>query len=54
MAKPAARENPATQAYNQGLASVLAIVQLHGGKLSFQNANPGLIARIWLPSIAKV
>lgn len=42
------------QGYGLGLASVLAIVQLHGGKLSFQNANPGLIARIWLPSIAKV
>ena len=40
------------QGYGLGLASVLAIVQLHGGKLSFHNATPGLIARIWLPSIA--
>ena len=42
------------QGYGLGLASVLAIVQLHGGKLSFQNASPGLIARIWLPSISNV
>ena len=39
------------QGYGLGLASVLAIVQLHGGKLSFHNASPGLIARIWLPAV---
>lgn len=39
------------QGYGLGLASVLAIVQLHGGKLSFHNANPGLVARIWLPAV---
>ena len=38
--------------YGLGLASVLAIVQLHGGKLSFHNAHPGLVARIWLPAVA--
>lgn len=42
------------QGYGLGLASVLAIVQLHGGKLSFQNSHPGLLARIWLPTIADV
>ena len=36
------------------IASVLAIVQLHGGKLSFHNAHPGLVARIWLPAVADV
>ena len=41
------------QGYGLGLASVLAIVQLHGGKLSFHNASPGLVARIWLPAIAQ-
>ncbi|RGE46425.1 sensor histidine kinase [Comamonas testosteroni] len=41
------------QGYGLGLASVLAIVHLHGGKLSFQNAHPGLLARIWLPTIAQ-
>ena len=40
------------QGYGLGLASVLAIVQLHGGKLSFQNAHPGMLARIWLPTVA--
>ena len=40
--------------YGLGLASVLAIVQLHGGKLSFHNANPGMVARIWLPAVADV
>ena len=42
------------QGYGLGLASVLAIVQLHGGKLSFHNSHPGLLARIWLPTIADV
>ena len=40
--------------YGLGLASVLAIVQLHGGKLSFHNANPGMVARIWLPAVTDV
>ncbi|MDR3063975.1 MULTISPECIES: sensor histidine kinase [Comamonas] len=40
--------------YGLGLASVLAIVQLHGGKLSFHNAHPGMMARIWLPAVADV
>ena len=42
------------QGYGLGLASVLAIVQLHGGKLSFHNSHPGLLARIWLPTITDV
>ncbi|MPN42237.1 hypothetical protein SDC9_189793 [bioreactor metagenome] len=40
--------------YGLGLASVLAIVQLHGGRLSFHNAHPGMVARIWLPAVADV
>jgi len=32
-----------------GLAIVTAISQLHGGKLSLEDAAPGLIARIVLP-----
>lgn len=39
------------EGYGLGLASVLAIVQLHGGRLSFENVDPGLQARIWLPSL---
>ena len=39
------------EGYGLGLASVQAIVQLHGGRLSFENVNPGLQARIWLPSL---
>ncbi|MEX8193121.1 sensor histidine kinase [Comamonas guangdongensis] len=42
------------EGYGLGLASVLAIVQLHGGKLSFHNRHPGLLARIWLPAVADV
>ena len=41
------------QGYGLGLASVLAIVQLHGGRLSFHNSHPGLLARIWLPAISR-
>ena len=36
--------------YGLGLSSVQAIVQLHGGQLRFENAHPGLQARIWLPA----
>ena len=39
------------QGYGLGLASVLAIVQLHGGRLEFANTHPGLQARIWLPAL---
>ncbi len=39
------------QGYGLGLASVLAIVQLHGGRLDFSNTHPGLQARIWLPGL---
>nr|WP_216295451.1 HAMP domain-containing sensor histidine kinase [Delftia acidovorans]MCA1071269.1 Signal transduction histidine-protein kinase BaeS [Delftia acidovorans] len=39
------------EGYGLGLASVLAIVQLHGGKLGFENMHPGLQARIWLPGL---
>lgn len=42
------------QGYGLGLASVLAIVQLHGGKLSFHNSHPGMTARIWLPAVTDV
>ncbi|MEF9946721.1 MAG: HAMP domain-containing sensor histidine kinase [Comamonas sp.] len=42
------------QGYGLGLASVLAIVQLHGGKLSFHNSYPGMMARIWLPAVTDV
>ena len=42
------------QGYGLGLASVLAIVQLHGGKLSFHNSHPGMMARIWLPAVTDV
>ena len=42
------------QGYGLGLASVLAIVQLHGGKLSFHNSHPGMMARIWLPAVMDV
>ncbi|MPM78294.1 putative sensor histidine kinase TcrY [bioreactor metagenome] len=37
--------------YGLGLASVHAIVQLHGGRLAFTNLPRGLQARIWLPQM---
>ncbi|QNP47340.1 HAMP domain-containing sensor histidine kinase [Diaphorobacter aerolatus] len=37
--------------YGLGLASVHAIVQLHGGRLDFSNLPRGLQARIWLPQM---
>ncbi|WP_028604896.1 HAMP domain-containing sensor histidine kinase [Ottowia thiooxydans] len=37
--------------YGLGLSSVQAIVQLHGGRLEFENVHPGLQARIWLPAV---
>ncbi|MBF5005092.1 HAMP domain-containing sensor histidine kinase [Diaphorobacter caeni] len=37
--------------YGLGLASVNAIVQLHGGRLDFTNLPQGLQARIWLPEL---
>ena len=40
-----------SQGYGLGLASVLAIVQLHGGRLDFVSTHPGLKARIWLPEL---
>ncbi|MGD9869103.1 MAG: sensor histidine kinase, partial [Hyphomicrobiales bacterium] len=33
-----------------GLASVRAVVQLHGGTIAFANTRPGLSARIRLPA----
>ncbi|MEG0148462.1 MAG: HAMP domain-containing sensor histidine kinase [Comamonas sp.] len=47
------RADSEREGYGLGLASVLAIVQLHGGKLSFHNRQPGLQARIWLPAMAR-
>lgn len=39
------------QGYGLGLSSVRAIVELHGGRLEFSNAQPGMQARIWLPAL---
>lgn len=47
------RADSEREGYGLGLASVLAIVQLHGGKLSFHNRQPGLVARIWLPAMGQ-
>lgn len=38
-----------TPGHGLGLASVKAIVQLHGADLHFENANPGLRVRVALP-----
>lgn len=43
------RLEPQVPGSGLGLASVRAIILLHGGKLSFETAQPGLCARIALP-----
>lgn len=44
-----ASRNQHTGGTGLGLASVLSIAQLHGGKLQLQNTHPGLAASIILP-----
>jgi signal transduction histidine kinase len=41
-----------TPGHGLGLASVRAVVALHGGQLAFEDASPGLLVRILLPVIA--
>ena len=45
------RADRAQPGYGLGLASVLAVVRLHGGQLLFEPASPGLAVRIVLPAI---
>jgi len=45
------RADRVQQGYGLGLASVLAVVRLHGGQLLFEPAAPGLAVRIVLPAI---
>jgi signal transduction histidine kinase len=44
------RLDRAVPGWGLGLASVLAIARLHGGKLQLADAEPGLIARLVLPA----
>ncbi|MEO8545787.1 MAG: HAMP domain-containing sensor histidine kinase [Burkholderiaceae bacterium] len=46
------RLDHATPGHGLGLASVRAVVALHGGQLAFEDAKPGLQVRISLPAIA--
>jgi signal transduction histidine kinase len=43
----AARDTPG---HGLGLALVRAVATLHGGRLTFEDAQPGLLARLWLPA----
>ncbi|HLU02712.1 MAG TPA: HAMP domain-containing sensor histidine kinase [Advenella sp.] len=43
------RSDPASDGHGLGLTSVMSIVGLHGGKLSFSNAQPGLRVTVTLP-----
>ena len=43
------RSDPASDGHGLGLTSVMSIVGLHGGKLSFSNAQPGLRVTVALP-----
>ncbi|MGE8318156.1 MAG: sensor histidine kinase [Comamonas sp.] len=45
------RAERSRQGYGLGLASVLAVVRLHGGQLLFEPVAPGLAVRIVLPAI---
>jgi hypothetical protein len=38
-----------TPGHGLGLALVRAVATLHGGRLAFDDAAPGLLARLWLP-----
>jgi signal transduction histidine kinase len=46
------RLDRAVPGWGLGLASVLAIARLHGGRLQLEDAGPGLIARLVLPPTA--
>lgn len=43
------RSDPSSEGHGLGLTSVMSIVSLHGGSLSFSNAHPGLRAIVSLP-----
>lgn len=43
------RSDPSSEGHGLGLTSVMSIVGLHGGSLSFSNAQPGLRVTVTLP-----
>lgn len=43
------RSDPSSEGHGLGLTSVMSIVSLHGGSLSFSNAHPGLRVIVSLP-----
>jgi two-component system sensor histidine kinase CreC len=49
--RPAPPGQPATKGSGLGLAIVREVIALHGGRVQFRPARPGLVAEIVLPPL---